>query len=63
MNRGSITKGEAKMLTVWVPKELFPLIDQGVAVEDSDRSKFVRNAIREKLARISLIGIKSKEAA
>ncbi|NJL18951.1 MAG: hypothetical protein HC901_01175 [Bdellovibrionaceae bacterium] len=27
------------MLTVWVPKELFPMMDEGVKIEDSDRSK------------------------
>jgi metal-responsive CopG/Arc/MetJ family transcriptional regulator len=54
VNRGSVKKDESKMLTVWVPKELFPLLDLGVRCEDSDRSKFVRNAIREKLSRINI---------
>jgi metal-responsive CopG/Arc/MetJ family transcriptional regulator len=40
-----------KLLTVWVSEELLPLLDKGVQREDSDRSKFIRNAIREKLAR------------
>lgn len=64
MNRGAVKKDESKLLTVWVPQELFPLLDQGVAIEDSDRSKFVRNAIREKLARAGVVEvIKDKEAA
>ena len=41
----------SKLLSVWVPKNLLPLLDEGVRKEDSDRSKFIRNAIREKLAR------------
>lgn len=63
MTRGSVTKDESKLLTVWVPTELFPLLDDGVKIEDSDRSKFVRNAIREKLARMNLVGIKAKKEA
>jgi len=39
------------MLAVWVPETLLPLLDQGARKEDSDRSKFIRRAIREKLAR------------
>ena len=38
-------------MTVWVPRPYFPLIERGVRKTDSDRSKFVRAAIREKLSR------------
>ena len=51
MKRGSGKKPKGKLLTDWVPGELLPRLDQGARKEDSDRSKFVRNAIREKLAR------------
>ena len=60
MKRGAVNKRDSKMLTVWVPEELFPYIDVGVALCDSDRSKFVRTAIREKLERH---GVAIKEAA
>jgi metal-responsive CopG/Arc/MetJ family transcriptional regulator len=60
MKRGSITKAESRMLTIWVPEQLIPKIDAGVRVCDSDRSKFIRNAIREKLARH---GVSTKELA
>ena len=43
------------MLTIWVPELLIPKIDAGVRICDSDRSKFIRNAIREKLARHGVI--------
>ena len=51
MKRGSGKKPKGKLLAVWVPGKLMPRLDQGARKEDSDRSKFVRNAIREKLAR------------
>jgi len=51
MKRGSGKKPKGRVLAVWVPRELLPRLDQGARKEDSDRSKFVRDAIREKLAR------------
>ena len=51
MKSGSAKKSKGKLLAVWVPAKLLPRLDQGARKEDSDRSKFVRNAIREKLAR------------
>jgi len=47
----AVKKPGGKLLTVWVSKSLLPSLDEGVKKEDSDRSKFIRNAIREKLAR------------
>jgi len=44
-------KCKGKLLSVWVPETLLPRLDKGVKKEDSDRSKFIRNAIREKLSR------------
>jgi hypothetical protein len=55
MKRGAVHKGESDMLTVWVPKPYFPLIQKGVQKTDTDRSKFVRAAIREKLARHGIL--------
>jgi metal-responsive CopG/Arc/MetJ family transcriptional regulator len=51
VRRGTVSKDEARLLTFWVPKGLLPLLDEGVRKLDSDRSKFIRIAIREKLAR------------
>jgi metal-responsive CopG/Arc/MetJ family transcriptional regulator len=42
---------EGKLLMVWVSRSLLSRLDEGVKRGDSDRSKFVRNAIREKLAK------------
>lgn len=56
MKRGSIKKEDCKQIPLWVPETMVPLIDQAVQLEDSDRSKFIRNAIREKLARTAGLG-------
>lgn len=55
MNSLRRKKGTSKLLTVWVSESLLPLLDKGVQKEDSDRSKFIRNAIREKLARQGIV--------
>lgn len=36
-------------MALWVPESVLPLIDAEVLRRDSDRSKFIREAIREKL--------------
>jgi len=51
MKRGAIKKNESKLLTVWIPSSFNGPLKQAIDLEDSDKSKFVRNAIREKLAR------------
>jgi metal-responsive CopG/Arc/MetJ family transcriptional regulator len=56
MKRGSGKKPKGRLLSVWVPGKLMPRLDQGARKEESDRSKFVRNAIREKLARHGISG-------
>jgi metal-responsive CopG/Arc/MetJ family transcriptional regulator len=58
MKHGSGKKPKGKLLAVWVPGKLMPCLDQGARKEDSDRSKFVRNAIREKLTRHNTPGKK-----
>jgi metal-responsive CopG/Arc/MetJ family transcriptional regulator len=58
MKHGSGKKPKGKLLAVWVPGKLMPCLDQGARKEDSDRSKFVRNAIREKLTRHNAPGKK-----
>ena len=51
MKQNLASRPGSKLLSVWVPRELVPLLDEGVRREDTDRSKFIRNAIREKLGR------------
>ncbi len=61
MKRGSIKKTNSKLINVWFPDEVLPLIDVAVRVADSDRSKFIRNAVREKMDRMN-IALSGKEA-
>jgi hypothetical protein len=61
MRRGAITKAGSKLVTVWVPKALVIALNHGVRITDLDKSKFVRIAIREKLARNG-IGIPEETA-
>lgn len=49
--RGAVKKDKARLLGAYLPDELVNLIDQAVNRLDTDRSKFFRAAIREKLAR------------
>jgi len=43
-----------KILTVWLDPKEIAAVDQVTAREDTDRSKFARSAIREKLARAGI---------
>lgn len=54
MKRG-VTKEEFKLINVWVPEKLVPIIDRAVKTEDTDRSKFIRQAIREKMTRSGIL--------
>ena len=49
MKRGIINKKRDHLVAFWVPENVLPLIDAEVLRRDSDRSKFIREAIREKL--------------
>lgn len=51
MRRGAVRKSQAHLIAVWVPIHLASAIDQAVERDDTDRSKFVREAIREHVAR------------
>jgi metal-responsive CopG/Arc/MetJ family transcriptional regulator len=51
MKRGAVTKKEARLITVWLPLVLIPYIDLAVVRNDTDRAKYIRQAIREKLSR------------
>lgn len=54
MKRGVVKKKEARIVNLWCPPEVILVLDQGVHAEDSDRSKFIRNAIREKARRLGI---------
>lgn len=51
MQRGAVRTDESVLVSVWVPLQLFDAVNKQVQVEDTDRSKFTRNALREKIER------------
>jgi metal-responsive CopG/Arc/MetJ family transcriptional regulator len=53
MKRGAVTKRKARQVIIWFPEDLLESLDSGVQTTDSDRSKFIRNAVREKISRIT----------
>jgi metal-responsive CopG/Arc/MetJ family transcriptional regulator len=57
MKRGSVRKKESKFLGAWLPDDLVDLMDRAVTDSDTDRSKFVRMAIKEKLARHGFVPV------
>lgn len=54
MKRGTIRRDSAIPVTLWVPKTWIPKLTDAVRTQDTDKSKFVRAAIKEKLARIGI---------
>ena len=61
MKRGAVNKAESRLVPVWFPEELIPHIDDAVKRLDTDRSKFIRNAVREKMRRSGVACLNAKE--
>ena len=38
------------MITIWFPEWQIPFIDHAAKLSDTDRSKYIRQSVREKLA-------------
>jgi len=53
--RGAVRIKNATLVTVWIPEQLKTSLGRAVQITDTDRSKFVRHAIREKLEREGLL--------
>lgn len=53
MKRGATTKDERKLINVWVPVPLLNILDDCIKAEDTDRAKFIRGAVREKIRRLN----------
>ena len=53
-HRGALSKSSSKAVLVYFPKHQIPLIDQAVIITDTDRSKFIRAAVRQALDRLSI---------
>lgn len=54
MNRGRLKKVECKLLNFYCQEEMFPALDLAVRKLDTDRSKFIRAAIREKMETLGI---------
>lgn len=54
MKRGAVRKSESVFLGVWVPSRMVRALDDAVDSMDSDRSKFVRAALEEKVNRLGV---------
>lgn len=54
MKRGLVTKSKAQPVAVWLPNALKAQLDYAVQTTDTDRSKLIRMALREKLASLKL---------
>jgi hypothetical protein len=51
MKRGAVRKNNSKLVTVWFPEDSIPVMDAAVLSLDTDRAKFIRQAVREKIAK------------
>lgn len=47
--RGAVSKDNATLVSLWIPREALELMDSVVNSQDTDRSKFIRRAIQEAL--------------
>lgn len=52
MKRGAVKKADSKLINVWMPTPVVMVMDQEVHNLDTDRAKFIRLAIREKIHRL-----------
>ena len=48
------TKKDHQIVPVLFPKRVLPHLDRAVRKSDSDRSKFIRTAVREKMTRLGV---------
>lgn len=48
------SSGARHIITFWAPRDFLASLDEAVRLEDSDRSKFIRRALRERLKTIGI---------
>jgi len=51
MKRGAVRTSESVFVGAWLPINLVNALDQAVSALDSDRSKIIRDALKEKVQR------------
>jgi metal-responsive CopG/Arc/MetJ family transcriptional regulator len=52
MKNAATTKVNSRLITVWMPHDLIPLLDDAARREDLDRSKFIRRSIRHAITKL-----------
>jgi len=60
MKRGAVKKSRSRLVPVWFPLTLLPFLDAAIHTLDTDRSKFIRTAVREKMARAGVRPFEAK---
>jgi metal-responsive CopG/Arc/MetJ family transcriptional regulator len=56
MKRSTAKTDENELVAVRLPRALLEAMDQAVTDEDSDRSKFIRRAVRVQLQKLGISG-------
>jgi len=54
MKRGLVQTSNSRLVSLWIPTQLKEALDKAVLREDSDRSKFLRNALRDRLEKFGV---------
>jgi metal-responsive CopG/Arc/MetJ family transcriptional regulator len=54
MKRGSVKKKDSELVALWIPRPVVEAIDRAVITEDSDRSKFIRRAVRNRIQQMGI---------
>lgn len=63
MNRGSIKTKDSRLVAFWIPTDLDFAMRDAVLREDTDLSKFIRSAIRQRLTSVVSNGVESGDPA
>lgn len=50
-NRGAVTKSSSKLVAILLPDDLHARVEAAIRGKDTDKSKWIRSAIREHLLR------------
>lgn len=54
MKRTAVRKKDSQLVALWMPRQMEDSVSQAVIIEDTDRSKFIRRAVKEKLQRMGI---------
>ena len=49
--RGGVSKRDGKAVLIYFPTSLVDTLDELVTAQDTDRSKFIRNAVRRAMSK------------